>query len=110
MKLEFEKHFNKNEYQNFVSAVNNRIDYEFCYGKHNDKMCVRIYGAVCDNAIWLPENYLWSISTTDNRNGYSGTGNPSRVDELKNYDEIVAFVYNKFNLPQPTNYQISLFD
>jgi len=74
MKFEFEKHFTKSEYQNFVNSADNRIDYKFYYGKHNDKMSIRIYSRFCNNGIWLPENYLWSIDTTDNRDGYSGTG------------------------------------
>jgi len=110
MRFDFEKSFDKNEYKNFINAINKRVDYDFCYGKHGDKMVVRIYGSSCDNGVWLPENYLWSISITDCRNGYSGSSSPYRVSELKSYDEIVAFVYDRFNLSQPTNYQTSLFD
>jgi len=110
MKLNFEKQFTKQEYNNFVSAVEHRKDYEFSYGKHGDKMIARICGRFCDNGVWQPENYLWSISTFDTRDGYSGTSNPFRVSELKSYDEIIAFVYDRFNLPQPTTFQTSLFD
>jgi len=110
MKLDFERSFTKNEYKNLVNAISNRTDYRFNHGKHGDKMVVNIYGSFCDNGIWLPENYYWSISITDCRNGYSGSGNPFRVNELKSYDEIVEFVYNRFNIPKPTNYQASFFD
>jgi len=110
MKLDFEKHFTKSEYQSLANAVATGIDYEFCHGKHGDKMVVRIHASACDNGVWLPHNYYWSIGITDCRNGYSGIGSPFRIDELKTYDEIVSFVYKRFNLPQPTNFQVSLFD
>ena len=110
MKFDFEKSFDKSEFIKFTNAIGKRVDYNFCYGKHGDKMIVKVYGSFCNNGVWLPQNYYWSIGTTDCRNGFSGSSYSFRIDELKTYDEIIAFVYSRFNLPKPTNYQTSLFD
>jgi len=110
VKLNFEMGFTKSEYQKFVAAVNQRVGYSFCHGKSKDKMQVRIYGTVCDNGLWKPENYLWSVCITDMRGGYSGSSRPLRVSELKTYDELVGFVYDLFKLPRPASFQQSFFD
>ncbi|MCL2255575.1 MAG: hypothetical protein FWC11_01805 [Firmicutes bacterium] len=110
MKFDFEKSFTKCEYLKFVDAVNERKEYAFNYGKYGDKMQVEICGRSCDNGVWLPENYLWSVGMTDCRSGYSGRSSPRRISELMSYDEIIEMVYDWFKLPRPTNYQPSFFE
>ena len=109
MKFNFENVFTITEYEKFVSAVNNRKDYEFEYGKYNDKLSVRIYGRNCDNGCWLPENYLWSIATTDKRKcDYSGSSSPFGVSELKSYTQIIDYVYERFKLVRPETIMLQL--
>ena len=109
-KFDFNNFFTQAEYRRFATAVKERAGYTFCYGERKDKMRVEIYARVCDNGVWGPENYLWSIGLTDCRDGYTGRGSPYRISELKTYTEILAHVYGFFDLPTPTAFQQSFFD
>jgi hypothetical protein len=97
----FESEFTRAEYERFVAAVEKRESYSFYVGKAKDKIRAVVYGTPCGNGRWLPENYYWSISIYDCRNGYSGSGSPFRVKELKTYEDIVYFVYDSLKLPRP---------
>ena len=108
-KFDFEGSFTDAEYRKFVAAVERRENYTFCYGKHNDKLQVRIYGIKTDNDVWKPEDYYWSIGTQDRRDGFSGCSNPFRVGELKTYAQIIDFVYDAFKLPRPGGFQQTFF-
>ena len=111
MKLDFETKFTQAEYGKFAAAVKERKGYGFCLGTHKDKMQVRIYGTVSDNGNWQPENYYWSISTTDRRGGcFSSGSRPYRISEMKSYEDIVAIVYDAFKLPRPAGFQQTFFD
>ena len=105
----FESGFTEAEYGKFVEAVTKREDYTFCYGKYTDKMQARIYGTRSDNGVWEPENYYWSVSTTDRRDGFSGRSNPFRIGELKTYAELIDYVYEMLKLPRPAGFQQTFF-
>jgi len=107
--FEFEAKFTVQEYQKFIAAVEKREKYEFSYGEFKAKMQVNINGIICDNGIWKPEDYFWSIDMTDKRNGFSGGGFPSKVSEMKTYEDIVNFVYEYFKLPYPAGFQQTFF-
>ena len=106
--FDFENRFTQQEYEKFILAVSKREDYELRFGDHKTKMQVVIYGRKIDNGVWLPENYYWAVDTNDRRGGYSGTGSPFRIREMKTYPELIDFVYNAFNIERPPCIQTQL--
>lgn len=96
--FKFEESFTQQEYDAFVKAVAERRAYKFQLGNYKDKIQVIIDGQICEDKVWQPDNYFWSIYIQDNRNGYNGLGQPFHISELKSYEEIIDYVYAVFKI------------
>lgn len=112
--FEIEKVFTRQDYKEFIRAVNDRESYNFFYGKEGTyhahpttNILIAIRGYKCDNGVWK-DNYLYAIDGWRDNGGFGFPFDP--IDELLSYEQLVNILYNGLHLQPPAQKQITLFD